>query len=68
MDNIFDLNIFFFETLDSNPIPSWIAVLVEGNSIDSVMDQLLDEEKTFFKFLDEELYMVDHFYRGNNGG
>jgi len=40
---------------------------VEGNSIDSVMDQLLDEEKDFFKFLDEQLQMVDHFYKGSNG-
>jgi len=31
------------------------------------MDQLLDEEKDFFKFLDEQLQMVDHFYKGSNG-
>ncbi|KAG0057269.1 hypothetical protein BGZ83_000059 [Gryganskiella cystojenkinii] len=39
------------------------VIHVEGNSIDSVMDQLLDEEKVFFKFLDEQLQMVNNFYR-----
>ncbi|KAF9963130.1 Xenotropic and polytropic retrovirus receptor 1 [Modicella reniformis] len=36
---------------------------VEGNSIDSVMDQLLDEERVFFKFLDSQLAMVDAFHQ-----
>ncbi|KAG0023620.1 hypothetical protein BGZ80_008792 [Entomortierella chlamydospora] len=39
------------------------AIQVEGNSLDSVKDQLLDEEKQFFKFLDEQLTMVNDFYR-----
>ncbi|KAI1311892.1 hypothetical protein EDD11_003293 [Mortierella claussenii] len=36
---------------------------VEDDSIDSVMDCLLDEEKQFFAFLDEQLAIVDGFYR-----
>lgn len=36
---------------------------VEGEPLDSVMDQLLEEEKTFLKFLDSQLAMVDTFYR-----
>ncbi|KAG0209904.1 hypothetical protein BGX28_009871 [Mortierella sp. GBA30] len=36
---------------------------VQGNSLDSVMETLLDEEKVFFKFLDSQLEMVDNFYR-----
>ncbi|KAF9113778.1 hypothetical protein BGX27_000812 [Mortierella sp. AM989] len=40
------------------------GIQVEGNSLDSVMDQLLDEEKQFFKFLDAQLELVDKFYRG----
>ncbi|KAF9360251.1 hypothetical protein BGX26_010052 [Mortierella sp. AD094] len=39
------------------------AIQVEGNSLDSVKDQLLDEEKQFFRFLDEQLTMVNDFYR-----
>ncbi|GJJ68288.1 xenotropic and polytropic retrovirus receptor 1 [Entomortierella parvispora] len=38
-------------------------IQLEGGTIDSVMDQLLDEEKAFFKFLDDQLQMVDHFYK-----
>ncbi|KAI8600348.1 SPX domain-containing protein [Dissophora ornata] len=37
--------------------------VVEGDTIDSVMVQLLPEEVEFFEFLDGELKMVDVFYR-----
>ncbi|KAF9173450.1 hypothetical protein BGX20_003157 [Mortierella sp. AD010] len=43
--------------------PGKILSDVEGNSLDSVKDQLLDEERQFFKFLDEQLTMVNDFYR-----
>jgi hypothetical protein len=40
-----------------------IGLIAEGDSIDSVMDQLLDEEKAFFGFLDSQLATVDAFYK-----
>ncbi|KAF9434611.1 hypothetical protein BGZ76_007725 [Entomortierella beljakovae] len=39
------------------------GIQVEGKSFDEIMDQLLDEEKTFFRFLDTQLELIDDFYR-----
>ncbi|KAF9190661.1 hypothetical protein BGZ50_000123 [Haplosporangium sp. Z 11] len=40
------------------------VICLEGDSIDSVINQLLIEEKDFFKFLDQQLEKVDTFYQG----
>ncbi|KAF9106253.1 hypothetical protein BGX29_010009 [Mortierella sp. GBA35] len=39
------------------------AIYLEGRPLDSVKDQMLEEERAFFKFLDSQLAMVDAFYR-----
>lgn len=38
--------------------------IVEGRPLDSVKDQMLEEERVFFRFLDSQLAMVDAFYKG----
>ena len=38
--------------------------IVEGRPLESVKDQMLEEERVFFRFLDSQLAMVDLFYRG----
>ncbi|KAG0260556.1 hypothetical protein BG011_001829 [Mortierella polycephala] len=39
------------------------VICLEEDSIDNVIDQLLIEEKDFFKFLDQQLEKVDTFYQ-----
>lgn len=39
--------------------------IVEGRPLDSVMDQMLEEERVFFRYLDSQLAMVDTFYKGS---
>ncbi|KAF9156642.1 hypothetical protein BG015_003244 [Linnemannia schmuckeri] len=39
------------------------AINLEGRPLDSVKDQMLEEERDFFRFLDSQLAMVDAFYR-----
>ncbi|KAF9124219.1 hypothetical protein BGW39_008375 [Mortierella sp. 14UC] len=39
------------------------GINLEGRSLDSVKDQMLEEERVFFQFLDSQLAMVDAFYR-----
>ncbi|KAG0378862.1 hypothetical protein BGX24_002578 [Mortierella sp. AD032] len=39
------------------------AIYLEGRPLDSVKDQMLEEERVFFQFLDDQLAMVDAFYR-----
>ncbi|KAG0034316.1 hypothetical protein BGZ82_005786 [Podila clonocystis] len=38
-------------------------VIVENNDLETVRDQLIPEEKAFFDFLDDQLEMVDAFYK-----
>ncbi|KAF9579889.1 hypothetical protein BGW38_003671, partial [Lunasporangiospora selenospora] len=38
------------------------SIQVEDNSLDSIIEQLLPEEKVFFQFLDQQLDMVNRFY------
>ncbi|KAF9576416.1 hypothetical protein EC968_008711 [Mortierella alpina] len=39
------------------------SIQVEDSSIDSILDQLLPEERDFFQFLDGQLDMVNNFYK-----
>ncbi|KAI7823879.1 SPX domain-containing protein [Gamsiella multidivaricata] len=39
------------------------TIQVDENDFDSVLEQLLPEEKIFFQFLDSQLEMVNKFYR-----
>lgn len=37
---------------------------MENNDLETVGSQLMPEEKAFFDFLDNQLEMVDTFYKG----
>ncbi|KAF9926115.1 Xenotropic and polytropic retrovirus receptor 1 [Linnemannia zychae] len=39
------------------------TIYLDGRPLESVYDQMLEEERTFFRFLDSQLAMVDAFYR-----
>ncbi|KAF9907622.1 hypothetical protein EC991_010741 [Linnemannia zychae] len=39
------------------------GINLEGKPLESVKDQMLEEERVFFRFLDSQLAMVDAFYR-----
>ncbi|OAQ27981.1 hypothetical protein K457DRAFT_139103, partial [Linnemannia elongata AG-77] len=43
--------------------PKQRAINLEGRPLDSVMDQMLEEERVFFRYLDSQLAMVDTFYK-----
>ncbi|KAG0342619.1 hypothetical protein BG000_003226 [Podila horticola] len=38
-------------------------IIVENNDLEAVRDQLMPEEKAFFDFMDDQLEMVDTFYK-----
>lgn len=45
----------------------FVSLLVDESSFDTVLGQLMPEEKTFFQFLNSQLEMVNKFYQGTEG-
>lgn len=46
----------------------FVSLLVDEDSFDTVLGQLMPEERTFFQFLNSQLAMVNKFYQGTEGG
>lgn len=72
--HLLNLNLMAMSTKTSNACTSLffsfsrlhiLLLEVDDNSIDNILDQLLPEEQTFFKFLDSQLELVNSFYQGN---